>query len=171
MKTQNAQLSRSSCYIFTFLSLLVRPIVEYATVAWSPHKNKGIDCIESVQRRAARCVNSDYSRYSSVSSMLTDLNWRSLQSKRRICDLGTFYKIHRGQVNISLPYDLTSVPAYGRTRASHDFKIRLPFSSADAYKHSFYVRSIPAWNALSVDVVSSSSYPEFIRRVSTTLTY
>ena len=30
---------------------LVRPIVEYATVAWSPHTNKGIDCIESVQRR------------------------------------------------------------------------------------------------------------------------
>ena len=113
---------------------LVRPIVEYATVAWSPHTNKGIDCIESVQRRAARFVNSDYSRYSSVSSMLTDLKWPSLQSRHRICDLGMFYKIHRGQ-DIFLPYDLTSVPVYGRTRASHDFKIRLPSSSVDAYKH------------------------------------
>ena len=141
------------------------PIVEYATVAWSPHTNKGIDCVESVQHRAARFVNSDYSRYSSVSSMLTDLNWPSLQSRRRICELGMFYKIHRGQVKISLPYDLTSVPAYGRTRASHDFKIRLPSSSVDAYKHSLYV-----WNALSADVVSSASYSEFIRRVSTTLT-
>ena len=28
-----------------------------------------------------------------------------------------FYKIHRGQVNTSLPYDLTCVPVYGRTRA------------------------------------------------------
>ena len=54
---------------------LVRPIVEYTTVAWSPHTNKWIDCIESVQRRAARFVISDYSRYGSVSSMLTDLNW------------------------------------------------------------------------------------------------
>ena len=54
---------------------LVRPIVEYATVAWSPHTNKWIDCIESAQRRAARFVNTDYSRYGSVSSMLTDLNW------------------------------------------------------------------------------------------------
>ena len=36
----------------------MRPIVEYATVAWSPHANKGIDCIESVQRRAARFANS-----------------------------------------------------------------------------------------------------------------
>ena len=109
------------------------PIVEYATVAWSPHTNKGIDCVESVQHRAARFVNSDYSRYSSVSSMLTDLNWPSLQSRRRICDLGMFYKIHRRQVKISLRYDLTSVPAYGRTRASHDFNIRLPSSSVDAY--------------------------------------
>ncbi|KAK2552832.1 Leucine-rich repeat-containing protein 72 [Acropora cervicornis] len=102
--------------------------------------------------------------------MLTDLNWPSLQSRRRICDLGMFYKIHRGQVNFSIPYELTSVPAYGRTRKSHDFKIRLPFSSVDAYKHSFNVRSIPAWNALPADVVGSASHPEFIRRVSTTLT-
>ena len=102
--------------------------------------------------------------------MLTDLTWPSLQSRRRMCDLGMFYKIHRGQVNISHPYDLTSVPAYGRTRASHDFKIRLPSSSVDAYKHSFYARSIPVWNALSADVVRSASYPEFMRRVCTTLT-
>ena len=106
----------------------------------SPHTKKWIDSIESVQRRAARFVNNDYSRYSSVSSMLTDLTWPSLQSRRRICDLGMFYEIHRGQINISLPYDLTSVPAYGRTRASHDLKIRLPSSSVDTYKHSFYVR-------------------------------
>ena len=33
-------------------------------------------------------VNNDYSRYNSVSSMLTDLNWPSLQSRRRICDMG-----------------------------------------------------------------------------------
>ena len=37
-------------------------------------------------------VNNDYSRYRSVSSMLTDLNWPSLQSRRRICDLVCFIK-------------------------------------------------------------------------------
>ena len=167
------QRNLSSCYRSvkerSYLSL-VRPIVEYATVAWSPQTKKGIDCIESVQCRAARFVNNDYSRHSSVSSMLTDLNWPSLQSRRRMCDLSMFYKIHSSQVNISVPYELTSVPAYGRTRKSHDFKIRFPSSSVDAYKHSFYVRSIPAWNALPADVVGSASHPEFMRRVSTTLT-
>ena len=66
--------------------------------------------------------------YSSVSSMLTDLNWPSLPSRPRICGLGMFYKIHTGQVNIFLPYDFISMPAYGRKRASHDFKIRLSSS-------------------------------------------
>ena len=105
--------------------------------------------------------------------MLTDLTWPSLQSRCRICDLGgMFYKIHRGQVNISHPYDLTSVPAaYGRTRANLDLKITLLSSSVDAYKQSLYVRSIAVWNTLSADVVRSASDPEFIRRVSTTLTY
>ena len=77
----------------------MRPIVEYATVAWSPHTKKGIDCIESVQRRAARFVNNDYSRYSSVSSTLTDLNWPSLQLRLP----GTFRGVFRG---VSRPSDV-----------------------------------------------------------------
>ena len=143
----------------------MRPIVEYATVTWSPHTKKGIDCIESVQRRAARFVNNDYSRYSSVSSMLTDLNWPSLQLRRSICDISMFYQIHRGHVNISPPpppHELISVPAYSRARASHEFKKSLPFSCVDAYKHSFYVRTIPTWNVLPPDIVKSDSYSEFI---------
>ena len=118
----------------SYLSL-VCPIVEYATVAWSPHTQKAIDCIESVHRRAACFVNNDYSCHSSVSSMLIDLNWPLLQPRRRMCNLGMFYQIHSGQVNISIPYELTSAPAHGHTRKSHDFKIRLPSSSVNAYKH------------------------------------
>ena len=41
---------------------------------------------------------------------------------------------------------------------------------AHTYKHSFYVKSIPAWNALPADVVGSASHPEFMQRVSTILT-
>ena len=36
------------------------------------------------------------------------------------------------------------------------------FWTSPCHKHSFYVRSIPAWNALPTDVVSSACYPEFI---------
>jgi len=49
----------------------VRPILEYAAFVWSPHTNTNINKLESVQRRAARYVMSDFDRYSSVSEMLS----------------------------------------------------------------------------------------------------
>ena len=42
--------------------------------------SKGIDCIESVQRHAACFVNSDYSRYSSISSMAVQGRVTTLRS-------------------------------------------------------------------------------------------
>ena len=39
---------------------LVRPVCEYGSVAWSPYTQKDINCVESVQRRAARFVCNDY---------------------------------------------------------------------------------------------------------------
>ena len=56
-------------------SAYVRPIVEYASVVWSPYVKADISRIEMVRRKAARFVFNDFSSYSSVSSMLTELNW------------------------------------------------------------------------------------------------
>ena len=46
--------------------------------------------IEMVQRRAARWVTNDYSPYSSVSNMLSNLGWRSLEKRRYDARLITF---------------------------------------------------------------------------------
>ena len=40
--------------------------------------------IEMVQRKAARFVYNDYSRHSSVTDMLNQLNWLSLEKRRDI---------------------------------------------------------------------------------------
>ena len=71
---------------------LVRPIMEYAASVWDPYHLNDILALEKVQRRAARWVMNDYSSYSSVSSMLNDLNWPSLHFRRRINRLQIFYK-------------------------------------------------------------------------------
>ena len=44
---------------------LVRPIMEYAASVWDPYHHNDILALEKVQRRAARWVMNDYSRYSS----------------------------------------------------------------------------------------------------------
>ena len=61
---------------------LLRPVVEYASIIWDPHTNANINRLEIIQRRYARFVFHDYRRSSSVTAMLDQLHWASLQERR-----------------------------------------------------------------------------------------
>ena len=63
----------------TACCMLVHPKLEYARSVWNPHTKCNVDKIEMVQRRAARFVCHDYSRYSHVSTMINALGWESLE--------------------------------------------------------------------------------------------
>ena len=60
---------------------LVRPQAEYAYSVWSPHIKQNKNKIEMTQRRAARWVKNNYFPYESISNMLDDLGWRSLENR------------------------------------------------------------------------------------------
>ena len=79
---------------------LVRPHVEYCCTVWDPFTGKNINKLEMVQRRAARYVTYDYDYKSSVSSMLNQLDWRTLEKRRRDARLSMFYKIENSLVSI-----------------------------------------------------------------------
>ena len=59
----------------------VLPQLEYAAPVWDPH-TQDILKIEMVQRRAALLVLGDYSPFSSVSDMIDNLGWRTLEQCR-----------------------------------------------------------------------------------------
>ena len=82
---------------------LVRPLVEYASTIWSPHTKQNTQKIEMVQRRAARWVNNNYSTYDSVSTMLDNLGWRSLENRRIDSHLFMFHRIIYGYVALQIP--------------------------------------------------------------------
>ena len=86
----------------TAYKTLVRPQLEYASTVLSPHTDIDINKLESVQRRAARWVTRDYQYTSSVSTMLQDLNWRTLDQRRIDSRLVLLYKV---------TYDLVAIPA------------------------------------------------------------
>ena len=89
---------------------LVCPQVEYASVVWSPYTKDNINKIEKVQRRAARWVLNDYSSYSSVTDMLSNLGWRSLENRRTDTCFAMFYKIVYGLVATrELPYHFRQI--------------------------------------------------------------
>ncbi|XP_071479519.1 uncharacterized protein [Diadema antillarum] len=60
----------------------IRPTLEYSSSVWDPHTKELISQIETVQRRAARFVLSDYRQQSSVALMLQKLQWQSLNDRR-----------------------------------------------------------------------------------------
>ena len=79
----------------------VRSILDYASPIWDPHLKGDISSLERVNRRAARYVSGDYQRHSSVSSMMNNLGWSSLEDRRRDTRLALLYKIVNGDVAVS----------------------------------------------------------------------
>jgi hypothetical protein len=55
--------------------VLVRPKLEYCNTIWDPHTQLQKLQIEKIQRRAARYVSNRYHNTSSVTYMMSDLNW------------------------------------------------------------------------------------------------
>ena len=93
---------KAQCY-----TTLVRPTLEYASSIWSrPSKKDSINKVEAVQRRAARFATGDYQRTSSVTAMLQQLQWQTLQSRRAYAQTVMMYRI---------VYNLVDIPAEHRT--------------------------------------------------------
>jgi hypothetical protein len=147
----------------TAYNTLVRPQLEYATSAWNPHTDRNVRIIESVQRQAARFVSHNYDRTASVSEMLTDLGWDSLQCRRTIHQAEMFYKIQRGIVNIRLPQNINILQRPARNQRSHNHQLayRQPSTRVDCYLYSMYPRAIRVWNALPVSAVTASNIQGF----------
>jgi hypothetical protein len=131
---------------------LVRCNLEYCSSIWDPYYTKDIKQLEQVQRRAARFVHRDYSWESSVSTMIAELGWDSLQSRRKDARLTLFYKVVNGAVGVNAEAYLTK--GYTRTRASNSSKFRQIQATSTQYSNSFFVRTIPEWNNLPGDTTN-----------------
>ena len=76
----------------------VRPILEYAQTCWSPSSEKLKKDIESVQHKAAKFVTNTYPKKGkydefSVSSLISDLQWDTLERRRNNAKLVMAFKI------------------------------------------------------------------------------
>ncbi len=143
---------------------LVRPTMEYATTAWASHTARNINKLEAVQRAAARFVCHNYSRESSVTSMIRNIGWDSLAVRRQAKDMCMFFKIQYELVKIQFPPTIVLSP-YTRTRQAHCLKYQVPMATINPYKHSFFIRCIPVWNSLPAAVVKADSVAAFQQQV------
>jgi hypothetical protein len=57
--------------------------MEYACTTWDPYQQNNRHSLEMVERRAARYARNRYHNTSSVTEMLHQLQWTSLEARRR----------------------------------------------------------------------------------------
>ena len=143
----------------TAYNTLVRPQLEYAAPIWDPYtKDKTLQRKKN-QRRAARWTTSNYDYRSSVTSMLDQLSWRTLEQRRADARLCLFYKMVHGIVTVPLP-DYVH-PTHRVSRYCHLMTFRQIHTNRNYYKYPFSPLAIVQWNALPESVVSLQDLEAF----------
>ena len=177
-KTQWGNVRNASCATLRFLhrnlrvtsaatktlayTTFVRPQAEYACPVWSPHTVHDTHQIEMIQRTAARWVLARHERRASVTDMLAELKWRSLEQRRADIALTMLYKIHNAHVQIT-PSHLT--PVTGIAASAHPHHYVQYHTDTVAQYSSFYPRAVRMWNALPAGVALAPSTDAFKHRV------
>ena len=141
----------------------VRPKLEYASTVWDPHTKSNISKIEMVQRQSARWVLGRFHNRSSVTDMLSLLDWRTLEMRRADSRLMRLYKMRHGLVALDTTQYLQR-PS-GASASAHPHRYIRPPVANQLQANSFYPRSIAQWNALPADVALAPSLDTFKRRV------
>ena len=140
------------------------PHLEYSCSVWNHHTKDKTSKIEPVQRRAARYVTNCFERTDSVTSMLLDLKWETLESRRKICQFTLLFKIVNDLIDV--PADPYLKPSNARTRALHSRKFCQPHTRTNIFKFSFFPHSIPSWNSLLASAADAPSRVSFKRELS-----
>ena len=141
IKTKQSKVHREMAY-----NTLVPPQLEYASLIWDPYTKGKILQIEKVRRRAARWTSNNFDPQSSITGMLDDLGWGTLEQRRADGHLCLFYKIVYGLVAILLPDYIQPNPRV--SCYCHSMSFRQVQTSRNFYKYTFFPLGIVQWNAL-----------------------
>ena len=102
-------------------------------------ENNGAYKIEMLQRRTARWTLKRYHNTSTVSNMLHDLGWRSLEQRRADSRLTVMYKIYNGHVPINASKYLWPMARRSLHLHSNSF---IPLStSTSSHRLSFFPKN------------------------------
>ena len=93
--------------------------------------------LERVQRKAARFCSKNYSPTTSVTNMIKDLEWESLENRRKNTRLGLLWKFSHNLIDVSTDKFL-QLSTETRTRGSHLYKYRVQRTKKDVLKFSYF---------------------------------
>ncbi|XP_072052018.1 uncharacterized protein [Amphiura filiformis] len=125
---------------------LIQPKLTYGSAAWIPSTNEERHQLDMIQRSAARLCYNNYSREASVTQMLNQLEWPSLDTCRLITRLSLMYRITHNLVDIDWQDHLTRPTRMTRRHHPSSY-MQIRVNSATSRKQLF-PWTIPHWNGL-----------------------
>ena len=138
----------------------VRPHLEYCQQALHPYLEKDTECIEKVQRRATKLVQSI--EHLPYEDRLKELGLYTLSDRRIRADMIGVYKIIHGYTDIKMDR-LFAINNQSDTRG-HTFKLIVPKTcKTNIRRNAFSQRIVVPWNKLHEDIVDSLNAKEFKR--------
>ena len=145
-----------------FYKSYVWPILEYASLVWSPHLAKDIHEIEKVQRRASRITLGQRKQEMAYEDRCKILKWNSLERRREFLSLVECYKIvfNLNGLNFSDYFELCKST---KTRSNHQYKIQTKLAKLNCHKYSFFVKIIKFWNNLPSNVINCYDSPNITK--------
>ena len=137
---------------------LIRPILEYANVVWSPSKKQDINALEQVQRRFTKhMIGMSNLTYE---DRLRNLNLPSLEYRRFRGDMIETFKITHNFYDQRVTGSLLKSSTNNSTR-TNGYKLEKTSFNGNQYKHFFTNRVINTWNSLPGSAVCSKTINEF----------
>ena len=152
----------------TFVPLyktLVRTHLDFASAVWSPYKQKHIEQIESVQRRATKQLPG--LKGLSYSERLRKLKLPTLSYRRTRGDMIEVYKILTGKYDKDATHclKLWKDMAPRASDRGHSMKLYPQRARTRLRKNAFAIRTVHTWNSLPEHVVTAPSLNAFKNRL------
>ena len=149
--------SRDPVIMTRLYKSLVRPHLEYCSVAWSPYYKKDKEQIERVQHRVTRLSAS--LRQIDYPERLKRLNLWSLEERRNRADLIELFKMCHGLSATKLDTFFTRV-VDARTRG-HTLNLKKTYCGSEARYHFFSNRVVNRGNQLEPEDVEVTAVNTF----------
>ena len=119
--------------------------------------------IESVQRKAARFCMQDHRQRSSVTKMLAELDWETLEERRMKDRMIMTYRIRNDLVGIDAEryFHTRAENMHVKTRNRTKGNLMHMYPVKDVYKYSFIPRASREWNQLTTEAKEAKSLEAF----------
>ena len=104
-----------------------------------------------VQRRAARFVTKTYDRQTSITKVVKDLGWNTLEQRRKATRLTIIHKARQGL--FALPVNPLLQPVLRQSRHNHPAAYQIIACNKKCYQLSFLPRTVIDWNKLEFSTI------------------